>query len=77
MIIRFNPWRFLVLIPLAYIVWWFYSLFFWLIPSLNVPIADVVHATWWGIISVILYLTLGIFALVIAFILVFIFFTEN
>lgn len=69
-----NLWRLFVLFPMAYIVWWFYSFAFWLIPALNVPI---VNATLWDLISVGLYLTLGIAALVVSFILVFIFLVED
>ena len=60
--------RLLCLLPLAYIIWWFYALFTWLIPSLSTPISDIANATWWSVISVILFLVGGIIVLVIAFI---------
>ena len=63
-----NLMKLSALLPLAYIIWWFYALFTWLIPSMSVPIGDIVHATWWGIISTILFLTGGIFLLIICFI---------
>jgi len=71
-VLLMNCQRLLCLAPLAYIIWWFYTLFAWLIPSLSSPISEIVNATWWGIISVILFLVGGIIVLVIAFIAFFI-----
>ena len=61
-----------VLAPLAYILWWFYELFTWLIPSLSTPIGEIANATWWGIISAALFLTLGIFTLIVCFIMLYV-----
>jgi len=60
--------RLLCLIPLAYIVWWFYELLAWIIPVASEPIAGLANATWLQLILVILFFSLGIIALIIAFI---------
>jgi hypothetical protein len=74
--------RLFALFPLAYIVWWFYALALvtWLIPAANMPIGNIgniAHATWWNLISVVLFLTGGIVLLIICFAIFFMILTED
>jgi hypothetical protein len=60
--------RLLALLPLAFIVWWFYALLTTVIPCLNVAISETLSMTWLQIVGVILFFVLGIPVLIISFI---------
>ncbi len=67
-----NYARLFCLIPLAYIVWWFYKLFTWIVPAASGSIGEIGNATWIQIISIVLFCSLGIIVLIVAFIAFFI-----
>ena len=62
--IEFDGYKLLALLPLAYIVWWFYTLATWLIPIFN---TSVTHINWTLglIIGIPLFLIGGIFLLIV------------
>ena len=59
--------KLIALLPLAYIVWWFYALLIWVIPILSTPFGSINWQTFsiWSIVSVILFFTGGIIMLII------------
>jgi len=63
--------RLLALLPLAYIIWWFYTLFAIIIPWLSTAIGETLSMTWLQIVGVILFFMIGIPVLIIV---VFVFF---
>lgn len=65
--LRHSLWKLWALLPLAYIVFWFYLLITWAIPALSVPIKDIVNATWWQGISMVLF-WIGVVPLFFAFV---------
>jgi hypothetical protein len=61
--------RLLALLPLAYIIWWFYTLFIVIIPWLNIAIGETLSSmTWLQIVGIVFFFSLGIVGLIFAFI---------
>jgi hypothetical protein len=67
-----NYARLLSLLPLAYIVWWFYELITWIIPAASGSVSGIVNASWIELICIILFFSGGLVLLIIAFIAFFI-----
>jgi hypothetical protein len=70
----------LCVLPLIYVVAWFYFLITWLIPILNVPFSQYgshfASFSLWTIISIVLFLVPGIILLIIAVVLFFMILTD-
>jgi len=56
--------------PLAYIIFWFYALVAWIIPTWNVTLGDILSLTLWSIIGSILFFVPGIILLIVCIVVV-------
>ena len=56
--------------PLAYIIFWVYALFTWIIPTWNVTLGDILSLTLWSIIGSILFFVPGIILLIVCIVVV-------
>ena len=63
-----NLLKLVALLPLAYIIWWFYALLTTMIPWLNVSFSSILSMTILQIVAIILFFTLGIVGLIASFI---------
>lgn len=63
-----NYARLLSILPLAYIVWWFYELITWIVPAASGSVSGIVNTTWIELICIILFFSGGLILLIIAFV---------
>lgn len=56
MVKKMSSIKFLIFIPFAYLIWWFYTLFSWLIPLTSTLLVDLNLSM---VFSIILFIVLG------------------